>query len=381
IVVGGGPAGFMAAIEAARRAKEGGAKLDVTVLEATSKVLGKVKISGGGRCNVMHDYRKTTKLISEGYPRGQKPLLGPLSRFGPLDTLEWFKKEGVELKIEDDGRMFPITDNSQTIIDALCGAAERADVKVHTKTRVDDVKLVRDKEQEGISFEISCSVRSSRLAYAWATKLGHKLEDPVPSLFTFNIKQKVLDGLAGLAVQEVWMTVVYSQRGPVLITHTGLSGPAILRLSAFGLFQFLLLSLPLCLVVLHLLLLSCSSCSSRSSRSVGPAPPLLHFPTLNLPRRLWKRIARCELQVGWTSLAVPQTYQLGKVEGKGAFKEEFVTAGGVPLPEVDMTKMESKVVPGLFFAGELLDIDGITVGGYNLQSAWTTGHAAGRRRG
>jgi len=219
VVVGGGPAGFMAAIQAARAAEEAGSQLQVTVLEATSKVLGKVKISGGGRCNVLHDETKGARVISDGYPRGKKELLGALSRFGPAETADWFRDEGVVLKTEADGRMFPITDDSQTIIDALEAAAARVGVQVRTLTRVDTLALAPNfgaADLPGLDnkakFVVSCSGRgenskgtfecdmvvlspgSSRLAYQWATSLGHTLQAPVPSLFTFNIKQPLLNG-------------------------------------------------------------------------------------------------------------------------------------------------------------------------------------------
>ena len=439
VVVGGGPAGFMAAIQAARAAKERGSALEVVVLEATSKVLGKVKISGGGRCNVLHDETKGTRVIAEGYPRGSKELLGALSRFGPTETANWFRSEGVTLKTEADGRMFPISDDSQTIIDALEGAAARAQVKVQTLTRVDKLELAdgfspRDPPAtcEKPKFRVICSGRrqmakesdgskenmersnailecdyvvlspgSSRLAHAWAAELGHTVEPPVPSLFTFNIKHPLLSGLAGLSVQDVEVSLLsggkgkkLKERGPILITHQGLSGPAVLRLSAFGARELHALDYKATVRVnwkpqmpraLDGVLEELEAYKKfQGAKVIGGG----NGPTLDLPRRLWQAmVSEVSIDPGlkWCDVKKADLRQLAvmvaqcdlDVASKSTNKDEFVTAGGVSLSGVDMSKMCSKSVPGLFFCGEVLDVDGIT-GGYNLQSAWTTGTIAGR---
>lgn len=409
----------MAAIQAARTAAELGAPLEVTILEATSKVLNKVKISGGGRCNVLHDETKGIKTISEGYPRGKKQLLGALSRFGPEETAGWFRNEGVQLKTEADGRMFPVTDDSQTIVDALCRAADAAGVTVRTHMRVDGVE--RREEEEGGGFNVLCKKRgegeetlsfdylllspgSSRTAYKWAQSLGHQIQDPVPSLFTFNIDDPLLDGLAGVSVQDVALSLPLedtaskkksiSERGPVLVTHTGLSGPALLRLSAFGARALFAsrYAAPLLLNWLPALprgfegaveeLLAVKKFNGNKAAGGSTTP------TFNLPRRLWKSLvihSGIDPETRWAEVKTVELRKLAgnlvrcelQVKGKGVFKEEFVTAGGIALNGVDMKRMQSKAVQGLFFAGELLDVDGIT-GGYNLQSAWSTGTAAGR---
>jgi len=417
VVVGGGAAGFMGAIEAARGAKELGSQLEVVVLEATSKCCSKVKISGGGRCNVMHDERKPLNIITNGYPRGQKQLLGPFTRFGPPETAAWFRKEGVTLKTEEDGRMFPTTDNSQTIIDALEGAASRAGVRIRTNVRVESVGkgpdgrfrvATKERKKEGSGDgAVDCDYLllapgSSRLAYAWASQLGHVLEDPVPSLFTFNIEDAMLMGLAGLSVQEAEVSVPnpakpkspLKQKGPVLITHTGVSGPAILRLSAFGAralhesgYKTRLKinwapELPRGVEGAMEQILSAKS--SEAAKLIGGS----NGPTFGLPRRLWNAIVeRCGISADakWGEVKNADLRKVAmnlcacelEVSGKGTFKDEFVTAGGVALKGIDMKLMQSKSVPGLFFAGEIVDIDGIT-GGYNFQSAWTTGWTAGR---
>uniref|UniRef100_A0A7S1E9J2 FAD/NAD(P)-binding domain-containing protein n=1 Tax=Hemiselmis andersenii TaxID=464988 RepID=A0A7S1E9J2_HEMAN len=378
---------------------------------------GKVKISGGGRCNVMHDDTKPVKLISEGYPRGQKQLLGPFARFGPTQTAEWFKAEGVELKTEQDGRMFPVTDSSQTVIDALMGAADTAGVQIRTRCKVEGIDhsvspegrrfsvrtVEREADRKGV---IECdylllATGSARLSYAWAKGLGHDLEAPVPSLFTFTISDTLLQGLAGVSVQDAIVSIPsgkpkkpLTQQGPVLVTHSGVSGPAILRLSAFGARVLHETDYKTTLkinwtpeiergiegVVEQVL----EAKAKDSAKTVGGASS----PTFGLPRRLWQAmVAKVGLKsdAKWGEVKNSDLRKVAalmcqcqlEVQGKGTFKDEFVTAGGVSLKGVDMKRLESKSVEGLYFAGEVLDIDGIT-GGYNFQSAWTTGWTAGR---
>lgn len=415
VVIGGGPAGFMCAVEAARAARSARTNLEVVVLEATSKVLGKVKISGGGRCNVLHDETKGEKLISEGYPRGDKPLLSAFSRFGPSDTAAWFRAEGVVLKTEADGRMFPVTDRSETIIEALSRAADAAQVQVRTGQRVDALlrtedgrfllkTSTRDKSKDTVDADfVLLSPGSSRLAHVWAEGLGHELVPAVPSLFTFECRDLLLQGLAGLSVQDAEVALPFRikgrrktlrERGPVLVTHTGLSGPAILRLSAFGAREMHEAKYESTLTVNWLPDLQSGEASAvkemegakrtHSEKLIAGASG----PTFGLPRRMFQALAMAvgiPEEAKWGHVKDKNLRRLAasfvrcelNISGKGAFKEEFVTAGGVSLKSVDMKTLESKSVPGLYFAGEVLDVDGIT-GGDNLQAAWTTGCCAGR---
>jgi len=411
IVVGGGPAGFMCAVEAARAARAAGTPLEVIILEATSKVLGKVKISGGGRCNVLHDETKGAKLISEGYPRGDKPLLSAFSRFGPVQTADWFRAEGVVLKTEGDGRMFPVTDSSDTIIEALCRAADGVGVKVRTGQRVDSVSKsegrfhlsTSNREKDKGAYEcdfLMLSPGSSRLAFQWAATLGHKVEPGVPSLFTFTCSDPVLQGLAGVSVQDAEVSLPFKvrgrkktlrERGPVLVTHSGVSGPAVLRLSAFGAREMHEVKYSAKMTVNWLPDIDRGEAGAteqlESMKKVFAAKQI-GGSSLGLPRRIFQALVEStgiELDAKWVNVRAADIRKLAArlvrseldISGKGAFKEEFVTAGGVKLEGVEMKTMESKEVPGLFFAGEVLDVDGIT-GGYNLQAAWTTGWNAGR---
>jgi len=429
-VIGGGAAGFMGAIEAARAARESG--LEVSVIEATSNPLNKVKISGGGRCNVMQDARKPPSIIAEGYPRGRKPLLGMLNKFGPTETYEWFTSRGVRLKTEGDGRMFPITDKSQTIIDCLVGAAEECGVKVVTKTRVEDVELVQaDDMAPNAKFEIECvsprakgmpptvlrcdyllvATGSYRPAFEWAQRMGHRIESPVPSLFTFETKEEENAAeLAGISVQDADLKLIIDDnvidttekkkkknkklqdRGPVLFTHTGLSGPAILRLSAFGARELHGSKYSGSLIVNWLAGIGVRNSEEarrmlEDAKKTHAAKLVTTFSPLGLPKRLWRSMLRhCNIseEKTWAQLSKKEiikfseelTSQKIRITGKGAFKDEFVTCGGVSLKDVDTKTLQSKKVPGLFFAGEILNIDGIT-GGYNFQSAWSTGWHAG----
>jgi hypothetical protein len=393
-VIGGGAAGFFAAIAAAERlGKEG----RVTLLEATAHPLAKVRISGGGRCNLTHSCFDPAELAKR-YPRGGRELLGAFHRWQPRDTLEWFAKRGVAAKAEADGRMFPVTDDSATVVDCLLRAARQAGVDVRARCAAKGIR----REDGGFTLELADgSLRADRVilatgggsgggGHALAESLGHAIETPVPSLFTFRIRDPRIEGLAGLSVTDAGTEVEGTrlrERGPVLITHDGLSGPGILRLSAWGAREL-------------------AGAKHRFGLRVNWAPTLAPdaveatlaglrvrearkavatWNPLGLPARLWERLAEAAGAAGtWANLPADRLRALAaqisasrfQVDGKTANKEEFVTCGGVRLREVDFRAMESRVCPGLFLAGEVLDIDGVT-GGFNFQAAWTTGWLAG----
>jgi predicted Rossmann fold flavoprotein len=397
IVVGGGAAGFFAAIAAA----ELGA--DVTILEKNPRVLDKVRISGGGRCNVTHACFEPREFATR-YPRGGQALLGPFQKFSARDTVAWFESRGVKLKSEPDGRMFPVTDSSQTIVDCLFGAAEKAGVKFRLNCAVESAR----KNAEG-QFELELAAAApqqkivcDRLLLATGgcraaaagqiiVSLGHTLMPPVPSLFTFQIESAWLRELAGVAV-EAEVTVPAGklrERGPVLVTHWGLSGPAILRLSAWGARALHDLNYQFPLLVNWLPGLNEERILQEFQvrRVSAGAKLLVNVPLAPLTARLWEQLvlaAGIVRDARWSALTKAQAQALARqltrteflVAGKSLNKDEFVTCGGVKLAEVNFKTMESKVCPGLFFAGELLDIDGIT-GGFNFQAAWTTGFIAG----
>jgi len=395
VIVGGGAAGFFAAINLAEAAPGE----PVLLLEKTRNLLAKVRISGGGRCNTTHACFDPREL-STRYPRGGKALIGPLTRFGPRETIAWFEARGVRLKTESDGRMFPTTDSSQTIIDCLLRSAEKAGVRILESTGLDSAKR---RAGGGFTLELSNSttLECDRLVWAAggckpgphpAAELGHTLVPPVPSLFTFHIESPWLHALSGLSVPDATASIPgtpLKERGPILITHTGLSGPCILRLSAWGArtlheksYRF-----PLRIDWLPGQTPHQIQQSLHALRETHGARTLLRTAWNPLPARLWESLlaqAGIPADARWSTLSRGQSQSLARtlsgtefeVSGKSMNKEEFVTSGGIPLPEVDLKTMQSRIAPGLYFAGEALDIDGIT-GGYNFQAAWTTAwHAA-----
>lgn len=396
VIVGGGAAGFFASIACAEKL---GAAGTVTLLEATAHPLAKVRVSGGGRCNVTHACFEPRDLVKR-YPRGGRELLGAFHRFQPRDTIAWFAERGVELKTEEDGRMFPVTDDSATIVECLARAAEKAGVKLVTSLGV------RTAEKAGASFWLTLTddsnLRCERLLIATggnkssagltiAQKLGHTIVPPVPSLFTFHIDDKRLEGLSGVSVENATVAVWGSklkESGPLLITHWGMSGPAILKLSAWGARELTEANYDFPLVV------NWTGTHTRDTlgrelaavREKNPKKQITTWSPLAMPQRLWERLVTASGIAAATPWAQVGNAALGKlageltaaefrVVGKSLFKEEFVTCGGVKLSEVDFRTMESRVCPGLHFAGEVLDIDGVT-GGFNFQAAWTTGWLA-----
>ncbi|ACB74787.1 NAD(P)/FAD-dependent oxidoreductase [Opitutus terrae] len=421
VIVGGGAAGFFAAIACAEKLRGRGS---VTVYEATAHPLAKVRVSGGGRCNVTHACFEPRELIKR-YPRGGRELLGAFHRFQPRDTVAWFEARGVELKTEPDGRMFPVTDDSATIIDCLRRAAQEAGVQVITSLGVRSVEAIgasarpatgRDEvaPEHGrdaratrgfwLTLTDGTNVRCERLLIATggnrpsagleiAQRLGHAIEPPVPSLFTFHIDDKRLVGLSGVAVERAAVAVKgtkLKEEGALLITHWGLSGPAVLKLSAWGARALADVGYDFPLLVNFAAPHTRESLSSELAR-VRAANPKKHIATwspLPMPQRLWERLvvsAGIAAATPWAQIGNAALGQLTAmlvaaefaVVGKSLFKEEFVTCGGVRLSEVDFKTMESRVCAGLHFAGEVLDVDGVT-GGFNFQAAWTTGWLAGQ---
>ena len=416
IVVGGGAAGFFAAIACA----ESSPAAEVTVLERGSRFLDKVRISGGGRCNVTHACFDPGEFATR-YPRGGKALLAPFLKFSARDTVAWFESRGVRLKTESDGRMFPVSNSSQTILDCLMNSAQAAGVKLRLNCPVEGVQrnprggfsvwspgFSRPTPPEGgtpnlegtesepmICDRLLLATGGCRAAAAGrlAVSLGHSLEPPVPSLFAFQIESPWLPALAGIAVELAEISVPGAglrERGPLLVTHGGLSGPAVLRLSAWGARALHDLNYRFPLRVNWLPAMNSEQISSElnARRRSQPARLIVNLPLAPLPARLWERIvlaAGIPRGTRWASLTRTQAHALAQqlarsefpVTGKSRNRDEFVTCGGVRLAEVNFKTMESRVCPGLFFAGELLDIDGVT-GGFNFQAAWTTGYIAGR---
>ena len=396
IIAGGGPAGFFAAI----RCAELNPKLRVLIIEKSSQTLGKVLVSGGGRCNVTHACFDPAQLVNF-YPRGGMALRGAFTRFQPADTVKWFLERGVKLKAEPDNRMFPVSDSSETIANCLREAANSAGVKLQTGTT-----LLKVENSPRVGFRLE--VREGAEVFPLETKklliatgsdpkmreivksLGHSIEEPVPSLFTFNVKDKRIEGLAGVAVEDVTLKMEsLTQRGPMLITHWGLSGPAVLKLSAWGARILFDKKYRSALTVnwlgdyrldATLEVLQHNKDWRENARKKIAAQPAFS----QIPVRLWKQLTQFIGDKNWGDISKAEMQKLAEeliagkftIQGKGIFKEEFVTCGGVNLNEVDFKTMQSRILPDLFFAGEVLDIDGVT-GGFNFQSSWTTGWLAG----
>lgn len=391
-VIGGGAAGFMGAITAAESSDEA----EVHLFEKSDKLLAKVRISGGGRCNVTHSCFDPAELISY-YPRGSKELLSLFHRFQPADTIEWFYNRAVELKVEEDGRMFPVTDSSSTIVSCLMKAAAEAGVKIRVQDPVQRLKkegkgFVLGLKEENLYFDkvlIATGGSPKRESYQWLEELGHSIQSPVPSLFTFNIPDKALHQLSGLSVPkaQLLLSKSYEAEGPMLITHWGLSGPAVLRISAWAARYLAGQNYNFEIFVNWIADQHDVLDQLRNIKVVEAKKMILSNSHFALASRLW--IYLCEkagLPEGmrWADLSEKLMLSLHEelthckflVKGKTTFKEEFVTCGGVTLSEVDFRTMESKVLPGLYFAGEVLNIDGIT-GGFNFQAAWSAGYVAG----
>lgn len=391
IVIGGGAAGFFAAINIA----EQNPNLKVTILERGKEGLGKVKVSGGGRCNVTHAEFIPQELV-QNYPRGEKELLGPFHQFMTGDTIDWFEKRGVELKIEDDGRMFPVSNSSQTIIDCFLNEAEKHQVEILYN------HSVKALSQKGQTFKIETSqgyFLSDRVLIATGSNpkiwnilesLGHSISQPVPSLFTFNIKDKRIQDIPGVVAQDVEIRVLETNlwsEGPLLITHWGMSAPSILKLSAFGALELAKRNYNFQIEV-NFIKQSFEDCLDALKVLKQELAKKTVFKTtqFDLPKRLWHKLvlaSNMDIETRWAdlnkiqleTLANQLTKAIFKVDGKSTFKEEFVTAGGVNLKEINFKTFESKYVKGLYFAGEVVDVDAVT-GGFNFQNAWTGAYIA-----
>jgi predicted Rossmann fold flavoprotein len=400
VVIGGGAAGFFGAIHAAQAPHT-----RVTLLEAGRQPLAKVRISGGGRCNVTHHCFEPSQLV-QNYPRGGKALRGAFSRFQALDVVRWFNTEGVKLKTEADGRMFPVTDDSETIVEALMFAAKKAGVFLRNNVLVQKVEQIGEskfdvilKNGENIVCDrILLATGSSPSGYAIAKSLGHELEPPVPSLFTFNIKDSKLHELAGVSVNPAMVKLIndtssekkkssrnqLEQSGALLITHWGLSGPAVLKLSAWAARELHECNYQAKLAVNWIPTFKAEAVKQvlLTAKTEQPKKFISNYCPVDVSLRLWEYLldkAEVELEKRWADISNKSIQQIVNVltaseyaiAGKGLFKDEFVTCGGVRLQDVNFQTMESKICQGLFFAGEILDIDGVT-GGFNFQSAWTT---------
>jgi hypothetical protein len=395
-IIGGGAAGFFAAFSA----KTHQPLSEVILFEKTSKLLAKVKVSGGGRCNVTHACFNNNELIKH-YPRGEKQLKKVFGQFSTQDTIEWFENRGVDLKTEADHRMFPTTDDSQTIIDCFFKEANRLNITIKTNSNVKSIEKieegfalkVNDEVQRFGSVIVAAGGSPKAQGFDWLKALGHEIILPVPSLFTFNMPNEGIKKLMGLSVPNAIVKVQgqkLQQSGPLLITHWGMSGPAVLKTSAWGArllneveynfkIQVNWLGIPTEEALRSSIENELPTIYKRKLRNKNP---------FELPNRLWEHFLE-KLEINpdgiWAemnkkslnrliNLLLNDTYE---VKGKTTFKEEFVTSGGIALADVDFSTMESKKCPGLFFAGEVLDIDGVT-GGFNFQAAWSTGFVAGK---
>ncbi len=395
-VAGGGAAGFFAAIAAA------GADPGATVLlfEKSPELLSKVTLSGGGRCNVTHHCFDVDRLL-RNYPRGARELNGPYHRFQPRDTVEWFESRGVPLKVESDGRMFPVSDSSSSIVNCLRKQAEAAGVRVFTRRGLREFR----RDPAGFALELTdgSALEADRLllatggnkataGYRLAASAGHTIEPPVPSLFTLNIQDASLHALAGISMPDAQVAAPaqkLAQTGPLLITHWGLSGPAALKLSAWGARAFAECGYHFDIAVSWVRgPREAVAARIAELRKQHPRRVVLGGGVMDAPTRLWEWLcqrAQIPADRQWAQLSKAHEVNLVKevcqcalqVNGKSMYKDEFVTCGGVRLSEVDFRTMESKLCPGLHFAGELLDIDAVT-GGFNFQAAWTSGWIAGR---
>ncbi len=395
-IIGGGAAGFFAAITCA----EANPACRVTIFERGQSVLEKVRVSGGGRCNVTHACFDARELV-KNYPRGSRELLGPFLQCGPEQTVEWFARRGVTLKTEADGRMFPVSDDSRTITECLQQAARRAGVQVCTGARVEHIESVTDGWRLRLTghhtpllfSKLMIATGSNTAVWAMLGALGHTIVDPVPSLFTFNTKDTRLRDLAGVSVGNASVRIPgakLSAEGPLLVTHWGLSGPGILRLSAWGArdLQRLEYRFPLEINFLHTTTPEQAIEHLSAIKSGQGKKSVAANAQFGLPLRLWQRLVAATGVAEdrrWADLDKKTLTQLAaqlcaavfQIAGKSTFKEEFVTAGGVSLKELNFKTFESKICPNLYLAGEVLDIDAIT-GGFNFQAAWTGGWLAGR---
>ena len=397
LVVGGGAAGFFCAVNVARMNPD----VEVSIIEKSTKLLSKVRISGGGRCNVTHACFSITDMLKR-YPRGANFLKKSFRHFFTTDTIEWFKVRNVALHEEADGRMFPVSNSSQTIIECLVQEANKYGVQILMNSEVKkiqknedgfDLHLGDDRILQADFVCIACGGYPKSSMFEWLHSTGHHFEDPVPSLFTFNMPGNAITKLMGVTVPNVQVKVIGSkliEQGPLLITHWGMSGPAILKLSAWGAKEFSAAGYKFSIVVNWIPAFNENSLREfiQQYRFNAAAQKMLNRNPFQLPQRLWEFLLEQSgimLEIRWADLPAKEQNKLIKnlcsqefaVSGKTTFKEEFVTAGGIVLNEVDPNTMMSRINPKLFFAGEILDVDGVT-GGFNFQHAWTSGFIAAK---
>jgi predicted Rossmann fold flavoprotein len=400
-VIGGGAAGFFSAICAAQLAKEKGLSVDIRIFESTGQYLKKVKISGGGRCNVTH-HCYDIKMFCQNYPRGSRELLSPMQRFQAKDTVEWFKKEGVQLVAEADGRMFPDTDSSATIIDCYLKLVEKFQIKLAPESRVSSIEPLSSNRlklqiSDADSFTadaVLVATGSAPDGYRLATSLGHTISERAPSLFSFKITDPLIAELQGLSFSDVTLKLtlpgkkIFKQKGPVLITHWGLSGPAILKLSAWAAREMKQAHYNASLTLNWMGAEKLRDVENRLNQMKieNSKSYLKNIYPDNLPKRFWINLLNkisIDRDKQWIHVSKKELSAICQalvasslnISGQNRFKDEFVECGGVALNEIDFKTMESKICPGLYFAGEILDVDGIT-GGFNFQNAWTTGWVA-----
>ena len=397
VVIGGGAAGFFCAVNAARM----NTSLEVIIIEKSSKLLSKVKVSGGGRCNVTHSCFSMADMIKK-YPRGNSFLKKAFYHFFTTDTIKWFEERGVELKTEADGRMFPVSNSSHTIIDCLMKEANKYGVEILMNREVGQLRV--DNGKWVVSFKNDSSINADYICIAsggypkaiqfdWLKKLGHTIEEPVPSLFTFNMPGNTITELMGVVADNATVKIngtKLSSHGPLLITHWGMSGPAVLKLSAFAARELATAKWHFAISVNWISDYNENSAREKlqTIRFETAAKKIINTNPFNLPQRLWQYLLKqsdINEDIRWADLPAKEQNKLIKnlctqefaVKGKTTFKEEFVTAGGINLNEIDYNTMQSKIAPGLFFAGEVINVDGVT-GGFNFQNAWTTGWIAAK---
>jgi hypothetical protein len=394
IVIGGGAAGFFCAINAAIANPD----LAITIVEKSNKLLSKVRISGGGRCNVTHRCFSIADMIKK-YPRGASFLKRSFHHFFTTDTIAWFKQRGVNLKTEADGRMFPESNSSQTIIDCLMKETNKCGIEIMMNAEVKQIsidnsfkiELANGKTLTADHICIASGGYPKALQFEWLKKLGHTIEEPVPSLFTFNMPGNTVTTLMGVSVEQAAVKIMgskLSEEGPLLITHWGMSGPAILKLSAWGARELEMKKYDFVIAINWVNEYNENTLREKMQRLRFDiaTQKIVNRNPFGLPSRLWEYLLHesgINGDIRWADLPAKEQNRLiknlcsqeFKVKGKTTFKDEFVTAGGIMLTEIDPSTMQSKIVPNLYFAGEVLNIDGVT-GGFNFQNAWTTGWIA-----
>ena len=398
VVIGGGAAGFFSAITCANA----NPNLNVILLEKSGKLLSKVRVSGGGRCNVTHACFDPVELV-KFYPRGSRELLGPFHQFSPKETVEWFLSKGISLKTEEDGRMFPASDQSATIINCLLHESDIAGVRIWLNAGVQTLarkgsnqfELLLQDERKLLADAVIIATGGfpTLKGFDWLSGTGHKIIEPVPSLFTFNLPDNPITQLMGISVESARVKIAgtkFNTEGPLLITHWGMSGPAILKLSSLAARKLAESRYEFSIFINWLKEYNEEEMRLRLQqlRTDIPRKKISTSNPFQLPKRLWEHLVLKvirDTEQEWAQLTNDSIRKLCSVliadeyfvRGKTTFKEEFVTCGGISLKEVDFKTMESKLIPGLYFAGEVLDIDAVT-GGFNFQAAWTTGYIAGK---